>query len=197
MGHTAIKNDRVYTYEDYLSWPENERWEIIDGVAYAMAPPSTDHQRVIGNLYLALGNYLKGKQCQGFLAPFGVTFDKNVKGENITTVVEPDLTVICDKSKITKKGCKGSPDLIIEVLSRTTASHDVIRKRRLYESNGVLEYWIVDPSNQIITRLHLNEESLEYEQPEYFVREHIITTIILPELQIELNDIFPEITEEE
>ena len=197
MGHTAIKNDRVYTYEDYLSWPENERWEIIDGVAYDMAPPSTDHQRVIGNLYLALGNYLKGKQCQGFLAPFGVTFDKNVKGENITTVVEPDLTVICDKSKITKKGCKGSPDLIIEVLSRTTASHDVIRKRRLYESNGVLEYWIVDPSNQIITRLHLNEESLEYEQPEYFVREHIITTIILPELQIELNDIFPEITEEE
>lgn len=195
MGNNAIKNDRVYTYADYLNWPEDERWEIINGVAYAMAPPSTSHQRIIGNLFVAFATYLKGKPCEAFIAPFGVTFDKDIKDEKNTYAVEPDITVICDKSKITPQGCKGAPDLIIEVLSRSTASHDVIRKRRLYEQNGVLEYWIVDPSNQIITRFYLHAELSKYREPEYFAHDNNITPIIFPELEIKLEDIFPN-TEE-
>ena len=197
MGSTAIRDDKVYTYADYLSWPEDEHWEIIDGVAYAQAQPSTDHQRILGNLYLEFGNYLRGKPCEAFVAPFGVTF-KDVKDDQNTTVVEPDLTVICEKTKITKRGCSGAPDLIIEILSPSTASHDVIRKRKLYETNGVVEYWIVDPSNQIVTRLYLNEELSEYSKPDYYSKErmNIITPIIFPELQIDLNNIFPELIEE-
>ncbi|SDE81807.1 Uma2 family endonuclease [Sporomusa acidovorans] len=196
MSNNAIKNDRVYTYADYLNWPENERWEIIDGVAYAMAPPSTTHQRIIGNLFVEFATFLKGKPCEAFIAPFGVTFDKTAKDETNPHAVEPDITVICDKSKITAQGCKGAPDLIIEVLSRSTASHDVIKKRRLYEQNGVLEYWIVDPSNQIITRFHLNEELFKYREPEYFARDNTIIPISFPALEIKLEDIFPDTTEE-
>ncbi|BBB89626.1 MAG TPA: Uma2 family endonuclease [Methylomusa anaerophila] len=194
MGSNAIRNDRVYTYADYLNWPENERWEIIDGVAYMMAPPSTEHQRIVGRLFNEFANHLnlKGKTCEVFIAPFGVTFDKQTSNDKNTYAVEPDITVICDKSNITEKGCKGSPDLIIEVLSPATASIDIIKKRRLYEQNGVLEYWIVDPVHQIISRLYLNEELSKYRESEYFSRDNTITPIIFPELQINLKDIFPE-----
>jgi len=197
MGIAAIRNDRIYTYADYLNWPEDERWEIIDGVAYAMAPPSTEHQRIAGKLYRKFADFLDNKPCEPFIAPFGVTFDKNLKDDKNPQAVEPDITVICDKSKITKRGCKGAPDLIIEILSPSTASHDIITKRRLYEQNGVLEYWIVDPTNQIITRFYLNEELSKYKEPEYFSKDDIIIPIILPELQIDINGIFPEIIEEE
>ncbi|WP_094606341.1 hypothetical protein SPSIL_029180 [Sporomusa silvacetica DSM 10669] len=190
MGNNAIKNDRVYTYADYLNWPDDERWEIINGVAYAMAPPSTEHQRIAGRLFVEFTIYLRGKLCEAFIAPFGVTFDKNTQDEKNTHAVEPDITVICDKSKITSKGCKGAPDLIIEVLSRSTANHDVLRKRRLYEQNGVFEYWIVDSSNQIITRFYMNEQLSKYREPEYFVRDNIITPIIFPKFEIKLEDIF-------
>lgn len=197
MGNNAIKNDRIYTYADYLNWPEDERWEIIAGVAYAMAPPSPEHQRIVLNLSIEFATYLKGKPCEAFIAPFGVTFEKNTNDEKNTHIVEPDITIICDKAKITPKGCKGAPDLIIEVLSRSTASHDVIRKRRLYENNGVFEYWIVDPSNQIITRFYMNEELSKYREAEYFARDNTITPIIFPALEINLEEIFPTLTEEQ
>lgn len=193
MDNNAIKNDKVYTYADYLAWPENERWEIIDGVAYAMAPPSTEHQRIAGRLFVEFNIYLRDKPCEAFIAPFGVTFDKHITDEKNTQAVEPDITVVCDKSKITPKGCKGAPDLIIEVLSRSTASRDFIKKRRLYEQNGVFEYWIVDPSNQILTRFCMNEALSQYREPEYFFRDSVITPVIFPELEIKLEEIFPTI----
>lgn len=192
MGSYAIKNDKIYTYADYLTWPGDERWEIIDGVAYAMAPPSTEHQIIVGSLFVEFANYLKGKSCKVFVAPFGVTFEKDIKNEKNTCAVEPDIAVICDKTKITEKGCKGNPDLIVEVLSRTTASMDIIKKRRLYEQNGVLEYWIVDPVHQIITRLYLSDDLSEYRKPEYYNRDNQITPVIFPDLQINLADIFSE-----
>lgn len=192
VSNSAIKNDRIYTYADYLSWPETERWEVIDGVAYAMAPPSTEHQIIVGSVFVEFANYLKGKPCKVFVAPFGVTFAKDIKNEKNIQAVEPDITIICDKSKITEKGCKGSPDLIVEVLSRSTASVDVIKKRRLYEHNGVPEYWIVDPANQIVSRFQLNENLAGYRQVEYFTKTDTITPVIFPDLQINLADIFPD-----
>ncbi|SHK39934.1 Uma2 family endonuclease [Desulforamulus aeronauticus] len=190
MGNSAIKNDRIYTYADYLSWPETERLQIIDGVAYALAPPSTEHQAIVGSIFVEFANYLKGKACKVFVAPFGVTFAKDVKNEKNIHAVEPDITIICDKSKITERGCKGSPDLIVEVISPSTASVDVIKKRQLYEHNGVLEYWIVDPTNQILSRFYLNENLTEYRQVEYFTKTDTITPVIFPDLQINLVDIF-------
>ena len=192
VSNSAIKNDRIYTYADYLSWPETERWEFIDGVAYSMAPPSTEHQIIVGSVFVEFANYLKGKPCKVFVAPFGVTFAKDIKNEKNIQAVEPDITIICDKSKITEKGCKGSPDLIVEVLSRSTASVDVIKKRRLYEHNGVPEYWIVDPANQIVSRFQLNENLAGYRQVEYFTKTDTITPVIFPDLQINLADIFPD-----
>jgi len=193
MGTTAVRNDKTYTYKDYLARPENERWEIIDGTAYMMAPPSTEHQRIVGNFFFAFKSYFnqnKAKGCEAFLAPFGVTFNRSAKDEEIITVVEPDITVICDKSKITQQGCKGAPDMIIEVLSPATASYDVIKKRRLYEQNAVMEYWIADPANQIVTKFYANDASGEYQKPEYFSRDDVISPQIFPELAIKLAEIF-------
>lgn len=196
MATHSIKDDRIYTYADYLSWPENERWEIIGGTAYAMAPPSADHQRIVRNLTVAFALQLKGKSCEVFMAPFGVTFANQLQADKNTTVVEPDISVICDQSKITSRGCHGSPDLIVEVLSRSTASHDVIKKRRLYEQNSVLEYWIADPSNQIITRYCLNREQGKYEEADYFGRDDTIRPVIFAELAINLAEIFPDSDEQ-
>ncbi|WP_425058740.1 hypothetical protein SCACP_33960 [Sporomusa carbonis] len=192
MGNTAIKNDRIYTYADYLSWPEHERWEIINGTAYMMAPPSTEHQRIVGNLFFQFKSHLNGKVCEPFISPFGVIFEPLATEDNITTVVEPDITVVCNTAFITDKGCKGTPDLIIEVLSRSTASRDMIQKRSLYEKYRVAEYWIVDPTHQIITRYYLDHKTGTYLQPDYFDKENTISPIIFPDLQIDLKNIFPE-----
>ncbi|QDR81469.1 Uma2 family endonuclease [Sporomusa termitida] len=188
MGKSAIK----YTYADYLAWPENEHWELIDGTAYAMTPaPNRQHQEISRNLLVEFAVYLKDKKCQVYAAPFDVRLpQKNENENNATTVVQPDITVVCDADKLDAAGCKGSPDLIIEILSRSTASHDVIRKRKIYEASGVFEYWIVDPAHQIITRFYMNEELSEYRKAEYFGREGIIAPIVLPELQIMLEDVF-------
>jgi Uma2 family endonuclease len=192
MGKRAVKRDKVYTYADYLTWPENEHWELIYGTAYAMSPaPNRQHQEISRNLLVEFAVYLKDKKCQVYAAPFDVRLPQKNEDENTTTtVVQPDITVVCDVSKLDSAGCKGSPDLIIEILSPSTASHDVIKKRKLYESSGVFEYWVVDPAHQIITRFYMNEELSEYRKAEYFGREGIITPIILPQLQIKLEDIF-------
>jgi Uma2 family endonuclease len=194
----AIKNDRKYTFEDYLTWNDGKRWEIIDGVAYLMSPmPTLEHQEISGNLFLKIRGYLQGKKCQVFHPPFDVRLsqqDENSKKASST--VQPDITVICDRNKLDSKGCKGAPDLIIEILSPSTSKHDTIRKYNLYERNAVREYWIVDPSNQIIERFSYDDSLGKYKQIEYFARESIISPIIFPDLQINLEEIFPEIIEE-
>jgi len=194
VGNSAVKNDRRYTYGDYLTWSEDERWEIIDGIAYAMTAPNRLHQDISRNLLLEFGNYLKGKQCKVYAAPFDVRLPQNEENEKtISTIVQPDITVVCDANKLDDKGCKGSPDLIVEILSPSTASYDVIKKRCLYEQNRVFEYWVVDPLHQIVTRLFMSEELSKYKESEYFGRDNTITPIILPQLQINLSDVFPDL----
>ena len=131
-----------YTYADYCTWDDDERWELIDGVPYAMAAPLIPHQGVLRNIVLQIGNLLHKKTCQVFFAPTDVRLNADTKDD---TVVQPDLLVVCDKSKIDNKGIIGAPDLIVEILSPSTASHDTIRKFMLYLNAGVREYWIVDP----------------------------------------------------
>ena len=115
------------------------RWELIDGAAYAMSPaPKTNHQRLSFFIALEIGKYLEGRSCEAFSAPFDVRLADD-------TVVQPDLSVICDKSKIDEKGCSGAPDLVVEILSDSTAYKDETEKRLLYERVGVREYWIINP----------------------------------------------------
>lgn len=141
------QNER-YTYADYCTWNDSERWELIEGVRYAMSPaPAPVHQAISRELNRQIANFLEGKPCQVYQAPFDVRL--NADGED-DTVVQPDLLVICDRSKIDDRGCKGAPDLAIEILSPSTARRDRMVKLQQYQQAGVREYWIVDPDTKIV-----------------------------------------------
>ncbi len=158
MGLPIRKSDHKFTYQDYCSWPEDERWELIDGIAYDMSPaPSSRHQWISFELARKIGNYLENKQCKAFSAPFDVMLPGfPVESENeIDTIIQPDISVICDSSKIIEKGCLGAPDLIVEILSPSTSKKDLNEKFQLYEKHGVKEYWVVDPGNKYIRVFHL------------------------------------------
>ena len=148
---TAAKSGE-FTFANYMNSPECERWQLLDGTAYAMAPPSWAHQSVVTELGRQLGNALHGKPCQARVAPVGVRLARqNEADASIRTVFEPDILVVCDRSKIDAKGVRGAPDVIIEVLSPSTASFDQIDKRLAYEQAGVRELWLVDISNGLLT----------------------------------------------
>jgi Uma2 family endonuclease len=190
MSLTVKKRVQIYTYKDYLSWPEEERWELIDGRPYAMTPaPSTRHQRVIMELGRQIANFLLNKKCNAFPALFDVRFaDKFDDDEMVTTVVQPDIVVICDKTKIDEKGCKGAPDIVIEILSPETGDKDKKEKFALYEKQGVKEYWLVDPFDNTVMVFKLKKN--EYGKPEVYAKNDHITTNILKGLKINLKLVF-------
>ncbi|MGO8695853.1 MAG: Uma2 family endonuclease [Rectinemataceae bacterium] len=155
MGDPAQRLDRKYTYSDYLTWPEGERWELIGGVAYNMsAAPNRRHQAIIGLLYFRIRSHLEGKACKVYMSPFDVLMpelDEPADGD-ISNVVEPDIVVYCDDAKLTKSGGRGAPDLIFEILSPSTHMKDIREKFDLYERMGVREYWVIDPSGEWLSR---------------------------------------------
>ena len=145
--------DRRYTYEEYMSWPEDGRWELIDGAAYMLAAPNIAHQRISSELHRQLANFLFGKPCEVFHSAITVRLNANDD-----TAVEPDIVVVCDKSKLADgKACVGAPDLIVEILSPSTAGKDKLEKFNKYLSAGVREYWVVDPENKMVN-IHLQED---------------------------------------
>lgn len=147
------RDDRRYTYADYRTWPADERWELIDGIAYAMGPaPVRLHQKVLLQIARQAANALEGNSCEAYIAPFDVRLPQGDEAdESLDTVVQPDLSVICDRNKLDDRGCHGAPDWIVEVLSPVTASHDHLVKRALYERVGVREFWLVHPTDHIAT----------------------------------------------
>ncbi|HAA81038.1 MAG: hypothetical protein XD65_0207 [Caldanaerobacter subterraneus] len=185
------KREEIYTYEDYLNWPEEQRIELINGQVYLMAPPSRIHQEVSGAIYNQFYNYLKDKECKVYYAPFGVKFPSgNEKSDKeIKTVVEPDIVVVCDKSKLDDEGCKGAPDLIVEITYPSTARKDKIEKFNLYEKHGVKEYWIVEPENKIVSVFTLQENN-RYGRPDTFTIGDKIKVSIFEDLVIDLKDVF-------
>jgi len=152
VGEAIIKLEERYTYGDYKSWDDNLRWELIDGEAFCMTPgPGVIHQSLSAELAAELRIYFKGKECRVLAAPLDVVLSKgNEPEDEIDTVVQPDIMIICDKSKIRYNGIKGAPDVIIEILSPSSTRRDLDDKFRLYERAGVKEYVIVDPLNRII-----------------------------------------------
>lgn len=192
---TAMRPDmsKSYTYADYLNWNGEERIELINGIPYMMTPaPSRQHQEILFELAGQFRNALKDKECKGYVAPFDVRFPdfEDPNDNEIYTVVQPDLVVVCDSQKLDEKGCIGAPDLIVEVLSPSTASHDYIRKMNLYEKHGVKEYWIVHPTEQLVMVYVLGNG--QYGKPFVYDRESKIQTKVIPEMEIILEDVFTE-----
>ena len=191
----SFTGKRNFTYADYLKWPDDVRAEIIHGIAYMMSPPLTSHQRVSMRLSQFISNFLERKTCEVFAAPFGVRlFPKEDMSDD--TVVEPDIVVICDPSKIDERGCNGAPDLIIEILSPSSRRKDRSIKRELYQKANVREYWMISPEDREI-EVHLFENNSikfygknEPETPEDEKLPEIVPVFVLPGLQIDINDIF-------
>lgn len=150
----ALTQADFYTEDDYYSLPEDVHAELIHGQIYYQAAPSRIHQTILGELYAVIRNYLKSKggSCRVYPAPFAVKLFEDSK-----TIVEPDISVICDKNKLTDQGCTGAPDWIIEIISPSNPGHDYIRKLNLYLDAGVREYWIINPMNASIFVYHLEE----------------------------------------
>jgi Uma2 family endonuclease len=140
---------KYYTYADYEGWDNGVRCELIDGIVYMMSSPVSRHQRIVGKIFKALSIALDGKKCEPFMAPLDVRlFPEEDKSDD--TVVQPDVFVVCDESKIDDDGwCRGAPDVIFEVLSGFTAIIDINSKRRVYERAGVKEYWVIDRDSAI------------------------------------------------
>ena len=161
-----LKDHQHHTYGDYLRWPEEVRYELIDGEAYLMAPaPAVSHQEVAGEIYFQLRRALEGKPCRVLIAPVDVRLPRdNDADEAIDTVVQPDVLVVCDETKVSERGVRGAPDWVVEVLSPATAGHDQVKKRRVYERHGVKEYWLVHPTDRVLTIYRLAGE--EYGKPD-------------------------------
>ena len=193
MALPVLKKGNNFTYGDYVNWSGEERWELINGCAYNMSPaPSRRHQKISRELELAIGVFLTDKSCEVYDAPFDVRLPETDEAdENIVTVVQQDIVVICDAKKLDDKGCRGAPDLIIEILSSETSSKDMKIKLALYERHGVKEYWIVHPIDNIVMVLQLDKNK-KYGKPTVYSEEDKITTPILKGLEIDLSLIFKE-----
>lgn len=183
--------DKKLSYADYLSWSDDEQIEIIDGVPYDMSPaPSTKHQQVSMNLSYQLMDFFREKNCQVFAAPFDVRlFSEGKDDDEVFHVVQPDLSVICDKNKLDDRGCAGSPDFIIEILSPSSAKMDKLMKRNLYEKALVKEYWIVDPQNEFVEVYYLDNNDL-YGKPFLFSTEDAMESICFKGLKLDVKDVF-------
>ena len=180
-----------FTFADALTWSEDERIEIINGEAFMMATPSRIHQEISGELFRQLANFLEGKKCKVYPAPFGVRlFEQNEDSpEDVNTVVEPDISVVCDRNKLDDHGCKGAPDMLIEILSPSSLRHDRLVKLNLYQRAGVREYWIVDPENRAVQVLTLTDGLLL--PHEDYGQDDIAKVNVLEGCFIELSKVFP------
>lgn len=161
MALPELKKE-CYTYADYLTWPDDVRYELIDGVPYLMAAPSPQHQLASVELTRQLGNFLLDKPCRLFHAPFDVRILEEKEGEGNTpedvyTVVQPDIAVFCHPERLDDRGGKGAPDFIVEILSPSNRKHDAVRKFQLYARAGVREYWLLDPEQRAVQTFLLKD----------------------------------------
>lgn len=181
-----------YTFADALTWAENKRIEIINGEAVMMAPPSSIHQEIVMELSAQLHTFLKGRGCKVYPAPFAVRLfeQESDPPESVNTMVEPDISVVCDKGKIDKHGCRGAPDLVIEVLSPSTTRHDRFTKFNLYLRAGVEEYWIVDPADKSVQAFVLDDG--RYTARVFDAVKDKMQVSILKGCVLDLSDVFRE-----
>ncbi len=181
---------KAYTFKDYLSWKFQERVELLRGYIAKMSPaPTSTHQLISGNLHFNLAYFLRKKPCKVIAAPFDV-YLPSIKGEG-ETVVQPDLCVICDTTKIKKQGCVGAPDLVIEILSLGNSRKEMTQKFQIYEMVGVKEYWVVYPYEQVVHQYILEGDKFRALP----IAEKTIKSEILQSFEVDLDTIFDVIVE--
>jgi Uma2 family endonuclease len=181
-----------HTYGDYLAWPDDVRYELIDGVAYLMSPaPTRLHQEVVGEIYRQTANALAGQPCRPYIAPFDVRLPRRDEADDrVDTVVQPDLLVVCDHGKLDERGMRGAPDWIVEVLSPASASHDQTVKLAAYERAGVPQVWLVHPTDRVVTVYRI--EGMRYGRPAIYETKGELGVETLPGLRIRWDLVFPE-----
>ena len=182
-----------YCYADLLTWPEDQRWELIDGIPYDMSPaPTRRHQKVVSELFGQFWLFLKDKPCDVYVPPFDVRLPAlDEDGMTATTVVQPDITIVCDKDKLDERGCLGSPTLVVEALSPGTAKKDLREKLHTYERSGVPEYWIITPSDKTLMVFTLDEQG-RYSTHAVYGDIEQAPVKVLPGLVIDLASVFAE-----
>ena len=183
----------TYSYAHYLNWLFDERVELIKGKVFEMSPaPNRVHQEVSATVFAALYNYLKGKPCKVYSAPFDVRFpSKSHHDRDIYTVLQPDICVVCDASKLDFRGCIGAPDIVVEILSPGNNKKELFNKYKVYEEFGVQEYWIIAPAEQTFLKYTLNEDG-SYQPSRLMTTGDKITTEILPGFELCLDEVFAE-----
>ena len=191
LRKSDFEDDDYFTYNDYASWQlkEGERFELIDGEAYEMAAPSETHQLISWELFLQIGIYLRGKPCKVFGAPYDVRLFYERDGTD-DTVVQPDITVVCDEKKRGKEGCRGAPDFVIEILSPSNTAEEMNRKFIVYMEAGVREYWVVSPEAKTITAFRLKDESYQTSIYKLSSAPSLAPVGVLEGLSITLEDVF-------
>ena len=165
------------SYYDILNLKDDKRYELIDGKKYLMSSPSVIHQEILGEIYSQIREYLKGKKCKVFVAPLDVKISGEKEDKKAYNVVQPDIMVVCDSKKIKESNILGAPDMVIEILSNSTAGHDRILKLNLYQKYGVKEYWIVSPNENVITVFLLNEEK-QYTVKAYYLDDKLKVNVL-------------------
>lgn len=194
MTLPEFKEEDRFTYADYLTWDDGQRWELIYGEAFCMSPgPNRLHQKWLGELFVQLHTHLEGKQCEVYLAPFDVclTSGANESDEEIDTVVQPDIFVVCDPGKLTDRACKGAPDLVVEIISPSTAKRDITTKYELYQRYGVKEYWLMYPNDRTLLVYRLSDDG-RYVLPEVFGEGDTVQATLLGDLVIDMGKVFRE-----
>jgi Uma2 family endonuclease len=193
MGNPLLAPEERFTYRHYKTWPDEERWELIEGHAWGMSPaPLRGHQGISGLLCRRIGNFLEGKPCKAYSAPFDVLLPASDEAdEEVGTVVQPDIIVICDRSKLTPRGARGAPDLVVEIVSPRTAKKDYETKYHLYERHGVREYWIVDPGARAIHAWRLGADGRFGEEALY--EEGQLPSTVLEGFVVDLKELFAEL----
>ena len=196
MGTTRITSfdqlvlNQYYTYQDYMSWEFKERVELLLGKVFKMSPaPNVRHQTILRDLFVSIVNHLTGERCQSFCAPFDVRLPISLKQGNEDTVVQPDICVVCDPTKLDEQGCNGAPDVVIEILSPGNSRKEMKEKFELYEASLVKEYWIVDPANSDVVVYSLNDEN-QYVGSKPYVSGEIIITEVLKGIELDPVSIF-------
>ncbi len=184
---------KSYTYADYLTWKFQDRVELILGKIFKMSPaPSSQHQYVVSVIHGTFFNFLKGKSCRVFPSPFDVILPISATAN---TVVQPDVTVVCDSSKVTERGCEGAPDLVVEVISKSSVTRDLHEKYSIYEQVGVREYWVVYPTEKTLIVFHLNDMG-KYQPTKPLTQGDVVQSKVLKGFSLDLNELFEDIVKE-
>ena len=194
MKFTDLDLNKTYTYADYVKWTFDEVVEIIKGRVMPMAAPLSNHQKTSGNLFRLFSNYLHRKSCSVYHAPFDVRLPKPLshrKTDNdIETVIQPDISIICDLSKIDRRGCVGAPDLIVEILSKGTEKKDVKDKFEVYEEAGVKEYWIASVEDCTVSVFRLDKHGVYKADHRPYVKGDFIRVGIFDDFNVDVEEIF-------